>query len=183
MAGTCESVDLAAMDQTRRAVADDPGAGRGTFETTSRWQDGTRARTTARSFVIDTDEPAPLGGTDQAADPMELLLASLGTCLTIGWATQAARRGVDFRSLRIHVTGYYDLRGYRDLDLDVRPGFSRITYTVHVDTDADPILLEDIGEDAQRTSPVFDNIAQGVPITSQVDPTGALGERPGRETP
>ena len=87
------------------------------------WEDGTRARTTARSFSIETDEPKPLGGTDRAVDPMELLLASLGTCLTIGWTTQAAKRGVDFRALRIEVNGDYDLRGYLDLDDAIRPGF------------------------------------------------------------
>jgi putative redox protein len=35
----------------------------------------------ARSFTIETDEPAPLGGTDKAIEPMELLLAAVGTCL------------------------------------------------------------------------------------------------------
>ena len=47
------------------------------------WEDGARAQTSARSFQIATDEPLPLGGTERAVDLMELLLASLGTCLTI----------------------------------------------------------------------------------------------------
>jgi len=47
---------------------------------------------------------------------MELILASLGTCLTIGWVTQAAKRGVDFRRLEIKVEGDYDLRGYLAID-------------------------------------------------------------------
>lgn len=64
---------------------------------------------------------------------MELLLASLGTCLTIGWVTQAAKRGVDFRDLTIEVRDEYDLRGYPALDDDVRPGFSEIGYSVNVE--------------------------------------------------
>lgn len=168
MAGTCQSVDLDAFDATRAAVRDDPSAGRGAFATVTHWQDGTRARTTARSFAIETDEPAPLGGTDRAVDPMELLLASLGTCLTIGWATQAAKRGIDFRDLRIEVTGDYDLRGYLDLEEHVRPGFSRISYTVHVDADAPVEVLEEIRRAAERTSPMFDNITHGAPVTATV---------------
>ena len=165
---TCTNLDLAAFDQTRAAVAADPTLGRGAFKTTTTWEDAARARTSARSFSIETDEPAPLGGTDRAVDPMELLLASLGTCLTIGWVTQAAKRGVDFRNLAIDVDGDYDLRGYLALDEDVRPGFGAIRYTVRVDSDASPQVLDEIRAAAERTSPMFDNIRQGAPIEARV---------------
>lgn len=169
MSGTCQSVDLTAFSATRAAVGDDPTVGQGTFTTVTTWEDGTRARTKARSFSIETDEPKPLGGTDRAVDPMELLLASLGTCLTIGWTTQAARRGVDFRSLLIEVKGDYDLRGYLDVDDAVRPGFSRIDYTVDVDSDAPLAVLDEIRRAAELTSPMFDNVANGAPITATVN--------------
>lgn len=165
---TCTNLDLATFNQTRQAVAADPKLGVGAFKTVTTWDDAARARTTARSFSIETDEPAPLGGTDRAVDPMELLLASLGTCLTIGWVTQAAKREVDFRSLAIEVEGGYDLRGYLALDDDVRPGFGRIRYTVRVDSDASPELLDEIRRAAERTSPMFDNIAHGAPIEAEI---------------
>ena len=101
---------------------------------------------------------------------MELLLASVGTCLTIGWVTQAARRGIDFRDLRIDVTGDYDLRGYLALDDDVRPGFTSLRYTVRVDSDATPAQLEEIRRAAERTSPMFDNAKNATPVTGQVLP-------------
>ena len=169
---TCANLDLAAFQATRDAVTADPTIGRGAFTTVTRWQDAARARTTARSFTIETDEPAPLGGTDRAVDPMELLLASLGTCLTIGWVTQAAKRGIDFRDLRIEVSGEYDLRGYLAIDDLVRPGFSDIRYSVHVDTDAAPEALEELRREAERTSPMFDNIRRGAPIAGAVTAAG-----------
>lgn len=168
MVKSCTNLDLDAFEQTRDAVAKDHAAGTGAFSTRTTWQDGARARTTARSFVIETDEPAPLGGTDVAVDPMELLLASLGTCLTIGWVTQAARRGVDFRDLSIEVEGDYDLRGYLAVDDEVRPGFGAIRYTVSVDSDADEQTLEEIRHAAERTSPMFDNILNGAPIEARI---------------
>ncbi len=112
LAPSCANLDLGAYDTTRAAVAADSAAGRGSFTAVTTWTDGARARTVARSFAVETDEPAPLGGTDRAVDPMELLLAALGTCLTIGWVTGAAKRGLDFRSLVIRVEGDYDLAGY-----------------------------------------------------------------------
>lgn len=165
---SCTNLDLKAFDDTRAAVEADPSAGEGSFATVTRWEDGARARTTARSFSIETDEPAPLGGTDAAVDPMELLLASLGTCLTIGWVTHAARRGVDFRDLSIEVEGDYDLRGYLAIDNQVRPGFGAIRYTVHVDTDADAATLDEIRHAAERTSPMFDNVLNGTRVEARV---------------
>jgi uncharacterized OsmC-like protein len=169
MARSCTTLDLSALDATRSAVAEDPAVGRGTWSTATSWEDGARARTVARSFSIETDEPAPLGGTDEAVDPMELLLASVGTCLTIGWVTQAAKRGIDFRDLRIDVNGDFDLRGYLGLDDDVRPGFTSLTYTVRVDSDATAEQLEELRVAAERTSPMFDNAMNATPITGQVE--------------
>jgi uncharacterized OsmC-like protein len=168
MAGSCTTLDLSAFDATREAVAQDPSAGLGTFTTETRWEDGARARTVARSFTIETDEPAPLGGTDAAVDPMELLLAAVGTCLTIGWVTQAAKRGIDFRDLRIDVTGDFDLRGYLALDDEVRPGYTNVRYTVHVDSDATPEQLEEIRLAAERTSPMLDNVKAPTPVIGEV---------------
>lgn len=169
MAPSCTTLDLDAFEATRAAVAGDPSTGRGSFTTTTIWQDGARARTTARSFQIETDEPAPLGGTDAAVDPMELLLAAVGTCLTIGWVTQARRRGVDYRDLRIEVSGDYDLRGYLNLDEQTRPGFGEISYTVHVASDASAEQLAEIREAAERTSPMFDNVRNATPVRGRVE--------------
>lgn len=168
---SCTNLDLEAFEQTRAAVEKDASAGTGSFGTVTRWEDGARARTTARSFSIETDEPAPLGGTDAAVDPMELLLASLGTCLTIGWVTHAAKRGVDFRDLSIEVEGDYDLRGYLAIDERVRPGFGAVRYTVHVDSDADDATLDEIRHAAERTSPMFDNVLNGTRVQAHVQPT------------
>lgn len=168
MAKSCTSLDLESYEATRDAVRDDPANGQGDFRSVTEWVDGARARTTARSFSIETDEPTPLGGTDQAVDPMELLLASVGTCLTIGWVTHAARRGVDFRDLRIEVEGDYDLRGYLDLADDVRPGFGTVRYQVHVDTDASPEVLEEIKKSAEAGSPMVDNVADATPLEGSI---------------
>lgn len=168
MTRSCFSLDMETFDQTKEAIRNDPKAGQGTFTTVTEWMDGALARTTARSFTIETDEPAPLGGTDQAIDPMELLLAAVGTCLQIGWVTHANRRGVDFRSLRIETKGDYDLQGYMALDPSIPPGYLNISYAVEVDTDADPAILEEIRLAAENGSPVTQNVLQGTPIHSEV---------------
>jgi uncharacterized OsmC-like protein len=168
MTRSCFSLDMDTFDQTKEAIRNDPKLGQGTFTTVTEWVDGSLARTTARSFSIETDEPTPLGGTDKAIDPMELLLAAVGTCLQIGWVTHANRRGIDFRSLRIETQGDYDLQGYLGLDRNIPPGYVNISYTVEVDTDADPAVLEEIRVAAENGSPVTQNVLKGTPIRSDV---------------
>ena len=168
MTRSCFSLDMDTFEQTKEAIRNDPNLGKGAFTTVTEWVDGSLARTTARSFSIETDEPAPLGGTDKAIDPMELLLAAVGGCLQIGWVTHANRRGVDFRSLRIETRGEYDLSGYLALDKGVPPGFLNISYTVEVDTDADPAVLEEIRAAAENGSPVTQNVLRGTPIQAEI---------------
>lgn len=110
MTNGLNALNLEAYEATRDAVSRDPDAGKGSFEAITEWSEGAQAVTRARSFTIETDEPESLGGRDEQIDPMELLLASLGTCLTIGWVTKARQRDVDFRSLRIRVSAPFDLR-------------------------------------------------------------------------
>ncbi|MGH9034198.1 MAG: OsmC family protein [Acidimicrobiia bacterium] len=168
MTRSCFSLDMETFAQTTEAIRNDPQLGKGAFSTVTEWVDGSLARTTARSFSLETDEPTPLGGTDKAIDPMELLLAAVGSCLQIGWVTHANRRGVDFRSLRIETRGDYDLSGYLGIDASVPPGYLNISYSVEVDTDADAAVLEEIRAAAESGSPVTQNVLQGTPITAEV---------------
>ncbi len=172
MEPSCTNIDMDAMEATKAHIAQNPNDGKGEFESVTTWKDGAVAVTKARSFTLETDEPAPLGGTDTAIDPMELLLASLGTCLTIGWVTHANKRGVDFRDLKIKVTAPYDLSGYLEIDKSVRPGFLSLSYDVEVDSDADDATLEEIRAAAEKGSPMFDNILNGTPVTGSVRRAG-----------
>ena len=172
-AGSCCTLDLDTMQKTKAHVAAHPEAGKGRFETVTEWRDGAQAVTRARSFTLETDEPSPLGGKDQHIDPMELLLASVGTCLTIGWVTHARMRGLDYRHLRIQVSAPFDLRGYLALDPAVRPGFSELQYTVEVECDADAATLEEIRLAAEKSSPMFDNVLNPTAISGRVERKGA----------
>lgn len=171
MTSGLKALNLEAYEATRDAVSRDPDAGKGSFEAITEWREGAQAVTRARSFTIETDEPEALGGRDEQIDPMELLLASLGTCLTIGWVTKARQRGVDFRSLRIRVSAPFDLRGYLNTDTSVRPGFTELAYTVEVESDADADTLEEIRKAAEHSSPMFDNILNATPVRGEVSKT------------
>ncbi|WP_103030534.1 OsmC family protein [Salinibacter altiplanensis] len=165
---SCLTLNINNFNDFAERVKEDPAAARYEFTTTTRWQDGALAETEARGRTIATDEPEGLGGQDSAIDPVELLLASLGSCLSIGLVTQAAQRNVDFNDFEIEVTGELDLRGYLGVEDSVRPGYKNLEYTVRIDSDAAPETLREIVEAAEVGSPMHDNISNGVPIESNV---------------
>jgi putative redox protein len=162
--------NLEALEETRRLARQSPEAVRGGFSVVTDWQEGTRTIARSRGFLVATDEPVALGGTDQAPDPMELLLAALGSCLTIGWVKQAELRHVTLRHLRITVHAPYDLRGYLGVDAETRPGFSELSYSVDLECDATPAQIEEIRLAAERASPLMDNIRHATPLSGRVNP-------------
>lgn len=166
---SCFSLDLDNYRDFVRQVQQDPSKGEFRFSAKTVWHDGTVTETIARDRVIAADEPEALGGTDSAADPVELLLAALTSCVSIGLVTQAAKRGIDFEDFEIEVAGDLDLRGYLGLDESVRPGYTNLEYTVRIKSDAPQAILEDILRTAELTSPMFDNIQNGVPIQSRLE--------------
>jgi putative redox protein len=164
---SCLNIDLAKMNQFIETVKKDPDKGKFTFKTNTVWQDGSTSKTKARNFEIITDEPEPLGGKDSGIDPIELLLSSVATCVAIGFATQAAKRGIELKDFNIETEGDIDVRGYFGLE-GARPGFQNIRYKIKVKSDASENDLNEILKIAESTSPMFDNVSRGVPITSQL---------------
>ena len=167
---SCFNLDLGRLNEFAQAVRDDPEKAKLTFSAKTAWRDGAATETRARDNLIAADEPEVLGGSDSAADPVELLLASLTSCVSIGLVTHAAKRGVELRDFEIDVEGDLDVRGYLG-DEGVRPGFSAVRYTVRVDSDAPAETINEIVRTAERASPMFDNISNGVPVSSQLEVT------------
>lgn len=164
---SCFNIDLKKMNDFIETVKNDPGKAKFTFKTETTWQDGSVSKTKARNFEIQTDEPEALGGKDSGIDPIELLLGSVASCISLGFATNAAKHGIDLEDFTIETEGDIDVRGYFGLT-GARPGFQNIRYTVKVKSDASEEDLKKILEIAEATSPMFDNVSSGVSISSQL---------------
>ncbi len=166
---SCMTLNLGNYKNFLEQVQHDPSKAQFSFTAKTFWKDGARTETVARDRVIKADEPEAFGGTDSAADPVELLLAALTSCVSIGLVTQAAKRGVDFQDFEIEVTGDLDLRGYLGLDEEIRPGYTNLQYVVRVKSDASQEVIEEILRSAEKTSPMFDSIRNGTPISSRLE--------------
>jgi len=179
--GVDNGVDVAALLGARDALTVAPEAARFQWRARTQWVNGTHSRTTVhdfaglgtehthrQSFVVDADHPEVFASQDDAATPVELVLAALGACLTAGVAAVATNRGVQLRSVTASLEGDMDIQGILGIDPDVRNGYSGIRVRYEIDADADRADLEAIVAQSQKRSAVFDIVTNPTNVTVEL---------------
>ncbi|MHA6252547.1 OsmC family protein [Oceanobacillus sp. CAU 1775] len=121
--------------------------------------------TTARQHRVIVDEPASLGGTDTAMNPVELLLSALGACQSIVARTYAEKFGINLNDFKVELEGDLDTDGFLG-KADVRPGFSNIRSTYSIETDAPEEKVVEFLEFLENHCPVGDTIENAVGFSS-----------------
>lgn len=164
------------------ALKEDPDAGRVTFFSKSRWQEGMRAFTTftgyevdgqmlheqERQFVLLGDEGVELSGTDAAPGAVEELMYALGTCIIAAANANAALMGVELTHLEVDLESDLDLHGLFALDPEVRPGILEMRATITIDGDADEATLREIAQLGYDYSPVSDSVRKGITVQPRI---------------
>ena len=167
-------LDLGGLQTIVAGWQSDPAKRQTVWRTHVEWQDGFGNTFQSRSHApVRVDEPTSLGGTDSAANPAEVLLGALGTCLSIGYALNAAARGIELQHLALDLEGDIDLGVFGGLVEDGNAGYSDIRVRVQVQSDAPREALEALHEHVVRTSPILNTVARPVNVTSEVVVSGA----------
>ena len=171
-------IDLDKLQELVEEAAVNPGLG---FEVTTRWTGQFRSESrpgpitmgngdkVARNHVILADEPEEILGSNEAANPQELLMAALNACMTVGYVAGAAKRGIRLTSLEIETKGTLDLRGFFALNDTVPPGYPEIQYVVRIAGEGTAEQFAEIHAEVQATSPNFDNIARAIRIEATLE--------------
>src|SRR3982074_3894477 len=103
-------LDMGGLQSILAGWQADPAKRQTVWRTRVEWQNGFSNTFQSRSHApIGVDEPTSLGGADTAPNPAEVLLGALGTCLSIGYALNAAGAGSELRSLTLDLEGDIDL--------------------------------------------------------------------------
>jgi len=131
------------------------------------WKGGLLNENRIRDHKVACDYPVPSGGTDQAPNPMELVLAALGSCVSAVFVEYAAMLDIQLRSVKVELGGEIDLRGLFNV-APVPSGFSSISCKVTLQTDADKEKVEKLVELAQAHCPVSESLKLPVDVRSQV---------------
>jgi putative redox protein len=154
--------------ETQSAFRADPEKARATFASRSQLREGFHSEAALREHRVTVDEPPSLGGTDKGPNPVELVLAALGTCQEITYRAYAAALGIPLDGVRVELEGDIDLRGFFAVDDAVRPGYQGVRGTVHLTSSAKPEVLEQLRQAVNAHCPVLDIIANPVPVTLDI---------------
>ncbi|MCX7139745.1 MAG: OsmC family protein [Proteobacteria bacterium] len=153
---------------TQSALANSPGQAVATFSAESHGHGGLYRKVKIRDFTVEVDEPAALGGTDRAPNPVEYALAALATCQEITYWLHAAALGIPLTDVSVKLEGTIDLRGFFAAAPGVRPGFKEIRGTVQFDSTASADELRRLKQVVDAHCPVLDLFRNPTPIALEL---------------
>lgn len=158
------------------AVKQNWETGKTVWKASASWKSGFVVQTDSRGFTSTFDEPEMLCGTNTAANPVEMVLQAYGACLTIGYAMNAAVRGIELEDIRIDLEGEIDLPGFLGLEapekysMDKLPGYKTVRASVKMKVNnADKKTLEDLHKHVFSTSPVGITLSRPVKIEADLE--------------
>ncbi len=180
--GTVDNgVNVTALFGAQEALKQAPEAAQFKWRATVKWLKGTHSRSTIETFyglgeeqkhkqpyTFEADHPEVFAAEDQAATPVEMVLASLASCLTAGVAAVAQARQVQLRSVSATLEAGMDIRGILGMDEDVRNGFDGIKVTYKIDADASPEDIKAIVAQSQKRSAVYDILTNPTNVSVEV---------------
>jgi len=172
-------IDTEALKQAMADVSQDPAKGSVKFRVVTTWKGQTRSETEVegyqlggqeikRSFKFIVDEPVELLGENTAANPQEILMAAMNSCVLNTYVIAAAMKGVRLEKVAIETTGELDLRGFLGLDKTIKPGYEELKYTVRIKGDAPKEKFDEIHQLVKSTSPNYWNMANAIKLTGDL---------------
>jgi uncharacterized OsmC-like protein len=108
------------------------------------------------------DLPIDDGGTGTAPHPGDLMRASLGASLVLGYKVWAARLKVPIETVALEISCDYDTRGQLGIAADVPVGWVGVTIHVTITGPAAEADVRRVVETADRLSPMLANISRDV---------------------
>jgi uncharacterized OsmC-like protein len=120
-----------------------------------------RALLTLRGNHMVTDSPPPLGGPNEAANPVELLLAALAACGTFVVERVAQEMNIPLRSVHVTAAGDFDPRGVCGEPFD--PRFQAIRVRLALDG-PDAAQADSLLQAFRTRCPVYTTLARAAPI-------------------
>ena len=129
---------------------------------------GLQLKCSARGFEFIIDEPENVGGTNEAMNPLEALLCSLGACkMMVRFFYQAKQ--INLKSMRVEILGEIDsdrLKGKPN----VKIGFSKIITNYYIDADNTDEEIKDLVAFIETTCPVKDTIVNAPEMELHINP-------------
>lgn len=157
-----------AVDAVRQRVGDDPAKAVVHLRAEAEMGDGTRVELRAGAFEFAADEPASVGGTGTAPNPVQMALAALGSCQAITYRYWASELGLRLEAVTITVDADFDTGAFFGFRGAGTPAPSAVRCSVTLEG---PESAESYGKliaAVDEHCPVLDLFTRSVPVQRRV---------------
>lgn len=120
---------------------------------------------TRANLGITIDEPSNFGGTGQAPDPAEYLLAAVGASLSVTLTAHAALRGVTLEAVAVRLVGAIHGPSFFLPEPNMKPGILDITIDLIITTKLSRQVIENLVQVAVAAAPVLQTLKEQPRIT------------------
>ena len=135
-----------------------------TFKASSKLVEGLQVDNFVRDFQTRMDEPKSLGGSDTGMNPVEAMLAALGSCQVIVAAAFAKSQGIDLQDFWVELEGDLDTDGFLKGKPGVRMGFQEVRIVPHIKTSASAEDVAKFMDFIKSRCPVGDVMVNGTKV-------------------
>lgn len=156
------------LEQIKKMFEKDPNMSKIPYQIKLVKKGGLQVRAEAGNHEIYFDEPELMGGKDEYANPIQMLLASIGSCVLISTTIFSKFLEIQINSIEVLVRGRLDFRGMLGFDENVPKGFQEININVKIDSDAPPEKLKELINLASTSCPVYYTIKNTTDIQLKI---------------
>lgn len=130
--------------------------------------EGTRVELRAGAFEFAADEPASVGGTGTAANPVQLALAALGSCQAITYRYWAEQLGLKLDAVTISVAADFDTGAFFGFPGSGTPAPSAVRCAVTLEGPESDDRYRELIAAVDEHCPVLDLFTRSVPVERNV---------------
>ena len=143
---------------------------------TAEWLGGTKTKVTThnqkigsvdvkKDFTFTIDEPNELLGGNQFPTPQDYLLGGMAGCMMVGFVVGASAKGIQLDSVKLHITGALNLRGFLTVDKTAPIAFEEIQFNFEVKGQGTQEKYDEIIKNVEQFSPNYRTIVDQVKVT------------------
>ncbi len=123
------------------------------------------AKVHSRNHAFLAGQPADFSPKVNAPSAVDYLLASLGSCLTVGFKAQASRRNIEIDNLELSLKGSLDnVLFHMELEEAGSPKIKKIIGTFYVSSPESEGILEELWSNTLVRSPIYQTLKQAADI-------------------
>lgn len=128
-----------------------------------------RTKINTRGFQLTVDEPKHLGGTDEAPNPVEYILAGYAGCLNVVAHIVAKELNIKLKNLEINIEGDLNPNRLLGKSFEDRAGYKNLSVSLKTDTNFDAGTKVKWLKEIEVRCPVNDNLSNKTPIQFSIN--------------